>query len=347
MVGARPYDVVVVRVRVAERRVVHGVVGQRRAVEGDPSVAHHHGPVDQLGQRPELVGHQHDRGAAALQLGQRLGERQLVGQVDARGRLVEEEQVGLAGQGAGDQHPLLLPAGQLGDPVGVPVGQPDDLDGVADRGPVGAGQRPEQAPAAEPAGGDHLPHRRGYAGGGRAALRDEPDPVPVVEPVQGRAEQLRRAAGERPAARSAPRTRVDLPEPLAPIRATNSPSSTRRSIARSTGRPPIATVRSRASITDIRWPSPAPPGSAPSGKGSPRRPCRRSGPRSGRGSRCSTPASSARVSLSSGGASVSEKTVVMPSCSISSCSSARSAGVGSASGESPAIGAMWTPYRLR
>ena len=125
---------VVVRVRLAEVRVVHGVVGQRRAVVGHPAVAHHDRAVDQAGQRAELVGDQHDRGAALLEPAQRRGEGELVGQVDAGGGLVEEEQLRLAGQRPRDQGPLLLAAGELGDAVAGPRGQPDHRDRLVDRG---------------------------------------------------------------------------------------------------------------------------------------------------------------------------------------------------------------------
>src|SRR3712207_6927925 len=44
----------------------------------------------------------------------------LVGQVHAGRRLVEEEQVWLPGERAGDEHPLLLPAGERRDAVTGP-----------------------------------------------------------------------------------------------------------------------------------------------------------------------------------------------------------------------------------
>ena len=97
----------------------------------------------------------------------------------------------------------------------------------------------------EPAGGDDLPHRGGYAGRGAGPLRHEADPVPVVEVVERGAEQLerrRRSAGSSPVSA---RTSVDLPEPLAPSSATNSPVPTVRSMPRRTGRPPMATAPSR------------------------------------------------------------------------------------------------------
>jgi hypothetical protein len=68
---------------------------------------------------------QHDGGAGGDQTRQRLGERDLAGVVDAGGRLVEHEQLGLAGERPGDEDALLLPAGQRADAVARPVRQAD------------------------------------------------------------------------------------------------------------------------------------------------------------------------------------------------------------------------------
>ena len=65
VVVLRRLAVVVVRVRLAELGVVHLVVGERGAVVGDATVTHHHGPVDEVGQRAELVGDQDDRALRA------------------------------------------------------------------------------------------------------------------------------------------------------------------------------------------------------------------------------------------------------------------------------------------
>ena len=138
----------------------------------------------------------------SLSSAERVGQRLLVGQVDAGGGLVEEQQLRLAGQRAGDQHPLLLAAGQRGDAVAGPVGQADHLERVVDRGAVGA--------------------RSGRSGGGGSAGRRRRPPTPrrvrrtrrsarcgtkpircqSRKSVEGGAEQLHRAGGERDAARS-------------------------------------------------------------------------------------------------------------------------------------------------
>ena len=170
---------------------------RRRPVVGDPPVAHHDRAVDERRQRAELVGDQDDGRAGVLEAAERVGERLLARQVDACGRLVEHEQVGLAGQCAGDQHPLLLAAGERGDAVVATVGEADDVERVVDGGPVGARERAQQPAAGQPAGGDHLPHRGGHAGGGARALRHEADPRPRVVLGERRAEQPQLARGQR------------------------------------------------------------------------------------------------------------------------------------------------------
>ena len=91
-------------------------------------------------ERAELVGDQHDGGAAVDEGLQRVGEGLLALHVDPGGGLVEDEQVGYAGQGAGDQHPLLLAAGEGGDAVAGLVGEADRGDRASRRrrGPRGS-----------------------------------------------------------------------------------------------------------------------------------------------------------------------------------------------------------------
>ncbi len=102
-----------------------------------------------------------------------LGERLLVGQVDAGGRLVEEEQVGLPGQRPGDQHPLLLAAGELGDPV------------------ARRGRRARRPPARRRSPPGRRARAAAAAGGGSAGPR-RPPPTPRPGP-----RMRRRPAGAR------------------------------------------------------------------------------------------------------------------------------------------------------
>ena len=130
---------------------------------------------------------------------QGVGERLLALQVDPGGRLVEHEQVGLAGERAGDQHPLLLAAGQRGDAVPGLVGEADRLERGLDGLPVGPaasgtnGRRRESRPEATTS--------RTEAGTPEAAvdpLRDEADAVPArANAVERGAEQPDLAAAGR------------------------------------------------------------------------------------------------------------------------------------------------------
>ena len=162
---------------------------ERRPVVGDPAVAHHHRAVDQRRHRAELVGDQHDGGAAGLEGGERVGEGALVAEVDAGGGLVEHQQVGLPGERASDEDTLLLPAAQLGHAEARPVGQPDDVDRVGDGPPVLAGEREEGPPPGDATRRDDLPDGRGYAAARGGALRHEADAPPVAEVGVRRAEE--------------------------------------------------------------------------------------------------------------------------------------------------------------
>jgi hypothetical protein len=70
------------------------------------------GQEDRLAQRPE-AGH-HLPGPAPG------------GGVEARGRLVQEQQLGIADQRQGDVEPAVLPARQVADPVVGLIGEPDE-----------------------------------------------------------------------------------------------------------------------------------------------------------------------------------------------------------------------------
>ena len=198
------------RGRGGRRRAWSCVVGvrgdllrQRGTVVGDPAVAHHHRPVDQRHHRAELVGDEHDGRAALLEAAERVGERLLVGQVDAGGGLVEQEQLGLAGQRAGDEHPLLLAAGELRDAVRRPVGEADDLERRLD-GPAGRRRASGAAAAGARRGRRRRPRapwraRRRWrsSAGARSRVR-----VPVAEVRDRRAEEPQRPRGRGGAGRS-------------------------------------------------------------------------------------------------------------------------------------------------
>ena len=91
----------------------------------------------------EVVGGEHDRDAVLVQVCQQVQHVVPGADVDAGRRLVEHQQAGVAQQSAGQEHPLLLAAGELAD---VPLGKLGDAQTIQHRGNVGlvgaAGPRP-------------------------------------------------------------------------------------------------------------------------------------------------------------------------------------------------------------
>ena len=160
-----------------------------------------------------------------VQAADRLDERRLRRDVDAGRRLVEDEQVGSAHEGPGDQHALLLAAGHLLHRAGA-RGRPGRRR-RARRGPAAGARavRRERAAVQQP-GRDHLERGRGHARGGGQALRHVADAVPGRRRAERRAEQpdgpggrrddAEQAAHERRLARSRWRRAAPAPRPARP-----------------------------------------------------------------------------------------------------------------------------------
>ena len=75
---------------------------------------HHHHAVAALGDDAEVVGdHDHAHAELALQALDQVEDLRLDGDVEGGGRLVGDQQLGPAGQGEGDHHPLPHAAGEL------------------------------------------------------------------------------------------------------------------------------------------------------------------------------------------------------------------------------------------
>ena len=164
----------------------------------------------------------------ATKVAQRAGERRLAGGVDAGGRLVEDQQLRLGGQGPGDQRALLLAAGERRHRVARP-----DRRGRPRR----ARRRPRPGRCART--GRSSPRR---ASRPEATTSATVAGTPLPAPSRCGTYPIRRHCRRRPAA-AAPRSpeqatpcrrsaapgprmariRVDLPEPLAPRMATTSP----------------------------------------------------------------------------------------------------------------------------
>ena len=246
--------------------------GERRAVVGDAAVAHHHRAVDQRRQRAELVGDQHDRRAALLQHA-RARRRAPAGWAGRRRRWARRGRAGRARRPApGRSAPAAAGRRRAGrSPSRARSARPTTSSASRDGRRSAGRERQEQAAAGEPARGDDLPHRGRHAGArawsaaGTKPIRCQSwksaNGVPKSSTEPG-------VSGRRPVSA---RTSVDLPEPLAPISATNSPGRTVRSMPRRIG-PAADGDRAVAhldrcdrtsGLTGIRWPSAARRGSRP------------------------------------------------------------------------------------
>ena len=96
------------------------------------------------------------RCAGAHQLGQQVGQGALGLQVDAGGRLVQHQQLRLAGQRSSYQDPLLLSAGEGGHLGRRSVSQVDNVQRLGYRAPISSSEREKGFTAGQSTGGDHL-----------------------------------------------------------------------------------------------------------------------------------------------------------------------------------------------
>ena len=106
----------------------------RCALGRDTSAVHDHQPVAQLLGLVHVVGGQHQRDPVGLQPVKAVPEGVAGLGVEARGGLVEQQQLGLVDQGPGDRQAPLHPARQRIDPVIGPVRQLGELDEALDAG---------------------------------------------------------------------------------------------------------------------------------------------------------------------------------------------------------------------
>ena len=96
------------------RNAADGRTPGRPALLDDPTLRHDAHPVGHLAHDAEVVGDEQQRHAVArLQRLQELQDLRLDGDVERRGRLVGDQQVGLVGERHGDHHPLALAAREL------------------------------------------------------------------------------------------------------------------------------------------------------------------------------------------------------------------------------------------
>ena len=127
------------------RCVAGGAVGgheRRSCVDGgvggvgDDAPVEHLDPAGHAGGDALVVGDHHDRGAGRVQFFEQREDGLPGGLVEVAGGLVGQHDRRVPDQGAGDRHPLALPARELGGPRVQPVGEPDGgqrLGGVVAR----------------------------------------------------------------------------------------------------------------------------------------------------------------------------------------------------------------------
>ena len=127
-----------------------------RSVVGDAAVVDDHRPADQWSQRAEFVGDQQHRAAGVDEGAERRGECLLADGVDAGGRLVEDEQVRCAGQGAGDQSRCCWPPERLATGSRARSASPTAATASATAARSAAPGGAQDAAAGQPPGGDDL-----------------------------------------------------------------------------------------------------------------------------------------------------------------------------------------------
>src|SRR5665647_862056 len=165
------------------------LVIRRKAIEGDPALVDLDDAGEDSAQGLELMGDDQHRCSARGQSGENLAQDLLTGQVDAGGGLVHDQDVGLGGQGPGDQHATLLATGEGAHIDCGPVIQSDDGKGLLDDSPVLVVRPAQPALVGEPPDRDDLRDGRANGSGQGMPLRHVPEAGMVVETVDRRAEE--------------------------------------------------------------------------------------------------------------------------------------------------------------
>jgi hypothetical protein len=130
----------------------------------------HDGAVNEFGEGSDLVEDDYDRRPLLFDVGEDLGEYVLTGQVDPGEGFVEDEEIGLADHGSGNEDPLLLTSAQGGHILEGEVGQADRverLNGASTATPGGY-----EATIVEQARGDDFESARRDPPGGGDSLWD-------------------------------------------------------------------------------------------------------------------------------------------------------------------------------
>src|ERR1700678_3250640 len=124
-------------------------------------------PVSECLRLVQVVSGEHDRGAELAQPPDQVPELAASPRIEAGGRLVEEQQLGLPDDAERHVQPAAPAARPPGDPGSVLRGEPDQLQGLLDAA------RPRVEGSEVP---DQLQHRE--LTGGPGELQDNADPGP-------------------------------------------------------------------------------------------------------------------------------------------------------------------------
>ena len=156
-----------------------------RAFAVEPALVHEADAVGPLLRLFQVVGGEHDRGPRLAQPVHSSPERVAGLDVQPRGGLVEDHQLGAAVHGSGEVQTTLLPTGELGDDGARLAGETHDAEHPVD-GVVPPAQGADQ--------GDRLPHRQ--VRGEAALLQHDAHPRPHgLSILWARAEDPHRAGG--------------------------------------------------------------------------------------------------------------------------------------------------------
>ena len=156
-----------------------------RALAVEPALVHEADAVGPLLRLFQVVGGEHDRGPRLAQPVHSRPERVAGLDVQPRGGLVEDHQLGPAVHGSGEVQTTFLPTGELGDDGARLAGETHDAEHPVD-GVVPPAQGADQ--------GDRLPHRQ--VRGEAALLQHDAHPRPNgLSILWARAEDPHRAGG--------------------------------------------------------------------------------------------------------------------------------------------------------
>ena len=206
----------------------------RRALGDDPPAVHDHEPVAELLGLVHVVRREHERDALLLQPVEPLPQHVPGLRVEAGGRLVEQQHLGLVDQRPGDREPALHPARERIDARVAPVGELHELEQLLGPAPDLRARQVEVAPV------DHevVPHRE--LGVEVVLLRHHAEPAADLRAVGRRDPGRARAASRREIGDTQPIIRIVelLPAPLGPRNPNASPGWITKSMPSTATKPP-------------------------------------------------------------------------------------------------------------